>query len=270
MAHLPAFFASNPIKNIAFGNVHEYVHTQQTAPWGYDLLSQCVLEGVAEFVAVKATGKASPTPAIAYGKAQDKAIQAKFITEMFSPFTIENWVWNNTDNEFKTRDLGYYVGYAICEKYYNRARDKQQAIKEMIELNYEKSDEIENFVQKSHYFSINIKKSKRAYEKSRPVITNILPFENGSQTVNHSLTTITFVFSEKMDTAYRSFEIPPLGEKNLLRATKFLRFSEDGRAATFEIELKPNQRYQMLPSEGFRTEKGIPLTPYLIDFKTGN
>ncbi|MEY4905778.1 MAG: hypothetical protein RLZZ292_3593 [Bacteroidota bacterium] len=270
MAHLRTYFASNPIKSIVFTNVHEYVHTQQNAPWGYDLLSQCVLEGVAEFVAVKATGQPSSTPAIAYGKAHDKQIQAKFVPEMFSPFTIENWVWNNTDNEFKTRDLGYYVGYAICEKYYNRARNKQQAIKEMIELNYEKSDDIENFAKKAGYFSINIKKNKRAYEKSRPVITKILPFENGNQAVNPSLTTLTFVFSEKMDKEYRSFEMPPLGEKNLLRAKKFLRFSEDGTAATFEIELKPNQHYQILPSEGFRTEKGIPLKPYLIDFKTGN
>ncbi len=270
LAHLSTSFKTNPIKDIVFTNVHEYVHTQQTAPWGYDLLSQCVLEGVAEFVAVKATGKPSPLSAIAYGKTHDQPIQAKFMPEMFSPFTIENWVWNNTDNEFKTRDLGYYVGYAICEKYYARAHDKQQAIKEMIELDFEKSEVIEKFVEKSGYFSTNIKKSKRAYEKKRPTITRILPFENGSQTVDPSLSTITFVFSEKMDKEYRNFEMVPLGEKNILRAKKFLRFSEDGTSVTFEIELKPNQHYQMLPSEGFRTEKGIPLKPYLIDFKTGN
>ncbi len=172
MAHLPAFFATNPIKNIVFGNIHEYVHTQQTAPWGYDLLSQCLLEGVAEFVAVKATGKPSTTPAIAYGKAHDKQIQAKFIPEMFSEDAIENWVWNNTENEFKTRDLGYYVGYAICEKYYRRSRDKKQAIKEMIELDYKNSDAVENFAQKSHYFSVNIKKHKQAYEKKQAAEKN--------------------------------------------------------------------------------------------------
>jgi hypothetical protein len=31
-------------------------------------------------------------------------------------------------------DLGYYVGYKICEAYYQAARDKKQAVKDILEM----------------------------------------------------------------------------------------------------------------------------------------
>ncbi|MBX2875985.1 MAG: hypothetical protein KTR30_27945, partial [Saprospiraceae bacterium] len=45
--YLRAYFDSNPIEDVVFLNVHEYVHTQQTTHGGYDLLSQCLFEGIA-------------------------------------------------------------------------------------------------------------------------------------------------------------------------------------------------------------------------------
>jgi hypothetical protein len=64
---LKIFFKSNPINMVVFNNVHEYVHTQQKTTAADYLVSQCVLEGVAEFMAVKATGKPSVLPAMVYG-----------------------------------------------------------------------------------------------------------------------------------------------------------------------------------------------------------
>jgi uncharacterized protein YbjQ (UPF0145 family) len=43
-------------------------------------------------------------------------------------------------------DLGYFIGYKIVKSYYKQARDKQQAIKDIIEMN----DPI-TFLQKSKY-----------------------------------------------------------------------------------------------------------------------
>ena len=31
-------------------------------------------------------------------------------------------------------DLGYYIGYKICESYYQSAKDKKQAIKDILEI----------------------------------------------------------------------------------------------------------------------------------------
>jgi hypothetical protein len=52
--HLPAFFATKRSAHLAFVNVHELVHTQQPGRRGYDLLSQCLHEGIAEFAATLA------------------------------------------------------------------------------------------------------------------------------------------------------------------------------------------------------------------------
>ena len=266
-SYLPPYFATNPINETVFLNVHEYVHTQQKTTIGNNLLEQCVLEGVAEFVAVVALNKTSPNQCISFGKGNDKKIKAAFTKEIFSSL-FDNWLWNDYNNQFKMRDLGYYVGYAIAEKYYKQAKDKKQAIKEMIELDYNNELELSKYVDKSNYFGKSYKILKEQYENSRPQVVNIREFKNGNQKVNPNLTQITFEFSSVIDKRFRNFEIGPLGESNLLKLKKFIGFSEDGKSVSFEIELKPNQHYQIIVGEGFRNEQGISLKQYLVDFKT--
>lgn len=166
LGNLKPYFDTNPIDNIPFNNVHEYVHTQQKTTIGDNLLAQSVLEGVAEFVTVKATGKQSTAPAMSYGKANFGKVREKFATQMFDSFT-GFWLYSNDENEFNVRDLGYYVGYAICEKYYEKATHKKQAIKEMIELDYNNEIELGKFVDKSGYFTKPTSKLKKQFEKSR-------------------------------------------------------------------------------------------------------
>lgn len=264
--HLKDYFKNNPINNTVFLNVHEYVHTQQQVP-AYILLYQSIYEGVAEFVAEKATGIASTTPAIAYGKAHTQTVREKFIKEMFSPYT-SNWLYNSRQNVFDTRDLGYYVGYAVCESYYNEAGDKKQAIREMIELDYADETAFEKFVTTSGYFPVTLKTARAMYEKNRPVVVGIKEFKNGSKTVDAGLSKISIEFSAPMDVRYRSFELGPLGIDNLLRMAGFTGFSEDGKTAGFEIKLQPGKQYQVIIGEGFRSTDAIPVRPYLIDFTT--
>ena len=116
-SHLKPYFATNPINDIVFLNIHEYIHIQQNTEGGYDLLSQSLFEGIAEFVPTLALEKSSPTPAINFGKNNAHRVREAFEKEMFSPWAY-NWIWNDFENEFKIRDLGYYVGYAIAEQYY--------------------------------------------------------------------------------------------------------------------------------------------------------
>ena len=49
--HLRTYFNTNPIKDVVFNNVHEYIHAQQKETIGNTLLAQTVMEGVAEFLA---------------------------------------------------------------------------------------------------------------------------------------------------------------------------------------------------------------------------
>lgn len=265
--YLRAYFDSNPIENVVFLNVHEYVHTQQTTHGGYDLLSQCLFEGIAEFIPVIAMGEDSPTPAIAYGKIHDQAIQAAFTKEMFSPF-YNNWIWNSKDNPFGTRDLGYYVGYAIAEKYYQAAADKSKAIETLLELDFTDTTAIENFVDQVGYFTQPIAQLKAAYEASRPSVTSISPLQNGGEAVDPTIKEFSITFSESMDTRHRNFQYGPKGEEVVLAVQDFLGFSEDGKSVRLSIKMEPNKAYQIVVGEGFRTKAGVPLRPYLIDFRT--
>ena len=270
-SNLAPYFATNPIDNMGFGNVHEYVHTQQKTTNGDNLLAQCVLEGVAEFIAVKATGKKSTTPALIFGyeKGNLEKIRARFETQIFN---VSNgfWLYSNADNEFKVRDLGYYVGYVICEKYYNKASNKMQAVKEMIELDYNNEMELKKFIEKSGYFTKPLARIKMIYYKSRPIVTGIKQFQNESQNVTPSLKQITLTFSTAMNKNERGFEFGPLGENSVLSVKKVIGFSDDGRTFTFEVELDPKKRYQSIVSSRFETIDGVNLKPFLIDFMTAD
>ncbi len=262
-----AFFATNPINDVVVLNVHEYVHTQQK-PIAYDLLQQCLYEGVAEFVTAIATGKPSPTPAVSFGKANEAQVKKKFEYDMYRVSKAGQWLWSDQQNEFNTRDLGYYIGYAICERYYNMAKDKKQAIREMIALDYTNDKQIQKFVDATKYFSAPLHTLYQAFETTRPKVLSITQLKNNSQAVSPGLTELTINFSESMDTHYRGFDYGPLGEQYVLRVKRFKGFSEDAKSITIEVELKPNQRYQTQITDNFRTADGRPLKPFLIDIKT--
>ena len=276
-SNLRTNFDSEPYKRIAFTNTHEYVHTQQKTTLTDYLLAQSVMEGVAEFVAVKATGKASSAPAIAYGEANMERVRQKFESQLFNPGN-GFWLYSNAANEFGVRDLGYYVGYAICEKYLEKAPDKKLAIKQMIELDYANDADLAAFVDASGYFDAPVATLQEKYDAKRPVVIGVKPMGAktfGVNTVTDSTGTIspgtrqiTIMFSTTMDKQYRNFELGPLGKDHLMKIKRIVGFSEDGRSLTLETELQPSTQYQIIIAKGFRSTDGARLKPYLIDFKT--
>lgn len=264
---LKTFFTTNPINNLAFLNVHEYTHTQQKTSTGNTLLAQCVLEGVAEFIAEKALDIESPNPQIARGRPIEEKLKKSFVNDIFK-FDFGKWLWNSAENEFGIRDLGYFMGYAICEKYYNLSKDKKQAVKEMIQLDYNNDNDLFNFVDKTRYFDMPLSKYKETFENSRPVVVRIEPFENGNQNVNPDIKKVTLFFSQPMSTN-ADFDIGPLGDKNVMWIEKRIGFSDDGLSYSFEIApLEHGKQYQLVATGTFVNASGIPLKPFLIDFKT--
>ena len=179
-----------------------------------------------------------------------------------------NWMWGQNRNELKERDLGYYVGYRICESYYNRSKDKKKAIKEMIGLDYSDDKAVERFVDQSGFFSKSIKMIHADYEKRRPTVISITPFENGNKKVKPGRVTITVQFSKPLDKGRTGIDFGPLGESSCPKIMPERAWSEDGKSWTFTAELKPNQHYQILISNNFRLETGERLKPYLIDITT--
>lgn len=266
-SHLRPFFDTNPINDVVFLNVHEYVHTQQPTTIGNSLLAQCVIEGVAEFLATRIMAIPSPTEAVKFGPKHDKRIKDRFMADMFNPLAFYDWLWNDISNEFQMRDLGYYTGYAIAEGYYNKAADKSVAIKQMIELDYNNPQVLAAFVDQSGYLPKPALEYLAAFESTRPTVIAMGPFENGSSNVKPGKATITLTFSEPMDRQFRNFELGPLGEEHILRISR-AEFAPDGKSITLETDLEPNKHYQLEIGYQFRTRGNIPLRPYLIDFKT--
>ena len=154
-AWLENYFATEPIQNLVFLNIHEFVHTQQKA-MPQSLLFISFYEGIAEYLAVQVTGKASPVPAINYGKAHP-AVKKKFEAEMFEEKLYE-WLWSNAPNEFDTRDLAYYIGYAIAEMYHLKSPDKAQALIDLIDLDYSKETKVLQMIDQSGFFEKKILK----------------------------------------------------------------------------------------------------------------
>ena len=263
----PFFKEYQPLKNIDLLCTHEYVHTQQK-PLADNLLSYCLYEGVAEFVSTKAIDKPSTTPAVQFGKNNEQQVKTKFESDLFRMGITNNWLWGTNKNELKIRDLGYYIGYAICEKYYEQAEDKTQAIEDMIELDFYDESQIESFVDQSGFLSKSLTQLYEEYEASRPTVINMEPFENGSQNIDPTNKRITLNFSAPMNTENRGFDYGPLGEEQVLKVQNVIGFSEDKKSFTFEIKLEPNKHYQSLVTNRFLSESGIPLKAFLIDFKT--
>ncbi|MBI1211331.1 MAG: lytic murein transglycosylase [Alphaproteobacteria bacterium] len=114
---------------------HEYIHVQQ-APALADnehltVLERSLVEGVAEFMAEMISGDISNVAVRASAQGHELAIETKFAADL-DKTDLSDWVDNTTPDN--VGQLGYWVGYRIAKSYYQKAKDKRAAIREMIEL----------------------------------------------------------------------------------------------------------------------------------------
>lgn len=265
----PFYKESVPVSGLSLLCVHEYVHTQQKA-LVENLLSKCLYEGVAEFVSCKATGKKSNVPAIAFGKANEKTVVDRFVTDLYLMSNDYNWIWGENRNDLKVRDLGYYIGYEICERYYGQAEDKTIAIAELIELDYNNEAAVERIVDSSKLLPKPIARLYEEYEAKRPTVADMSPFANGSKNVPAGPAKITVTFSEALNGQNTGIDFGPLGAWSCPKIAPERTWSADNKSWTFEADLKPNMKYQILISNNFRNPDGVRLKPYLIEFQTEN
>ena len=148
---LRGYFATRPAEQLALLNVHEYVHTQQRGP-GQTLLAQALYEGAADFIAEQVTGRLPALAYAEYGPAHLQEIKAKFAAEM-NQADYSAWLYNSNGNSaFGVGDLGYFMGYMICQAYYERAADKQEAIRKIIELDYTHPNAATDFLNESGFY----------------------------------------------------------------------------------------------------------------------
>ncbi|MDG5492978.1 DUF2268 domain-containing protein [Psychroserpens sp. SPM9] len=129
--------------------VHEQVHVNQKNINTRNLLSKSICEGSADFLMYLQTGKlpSSLQETYAYGEMNESQLWAKFQTDLDIRYHYIKTDWfYNYDRTDIPPDLGYFMGFKICEKYYNDAEDKVKAIKFMLDsTNSERLLELSNY-----------------------------------------------------------------------------------------------------------------------------
>ncbi len=99
-------------------------------------------EGVADFVAELAYGKSlvktNPKGHTAFGVKNEKKVWEEFKTDMFKTFDDKmGWLYGQRKiGKDTVSDLGYFMGYVIAKTYYKKSKNKQNAVKEMIETDF--------------------------------------------------------------------------------------------------------------------------------------
>jgi hypothetical protein len=262
--NLRAYFDSRPADDVVFLNIHEYVHTQQ-GPFGDNLLAVALQEGVAEFVAALALGLPSPTPAVAFGNENEPDVKDRFASEMFSP-NWNDWLYNDFSNQFGVRDLGYYVGYAIAERYVEGAENPKEAVAALIELDYQDPDAVERVVEASGYFDAPLRDLRRDYLSSTPEVVEYR-FGVAEGLAPEGPAELEVTFSRPMSDRFRGFDFGPLGESRVIRVTEVLGWSEDGRTLTVRVDLPARRPAQLMLTSQFRSVDGAALQPFLVEAK---
>lgn len=139
--------------NVVAMVAHELGHTQQKsggseANGNSNLLGYCIKEGACDFIA-ELIYKPVTSPYMTYGNANEQSLWADFKKVMYGQETI-NWLYNGDNAPNGVADLGYFIGYKICKSFYDNAKDKEKALKEIIELTYKKK-RLNKFLKESKY-----------------------------------------------------------------------------------------------------------------------
>jgi len=114
---------------------HELIHFQQggmkkdTITLGY-----VINEGMADFIGELISGNTANRKIFEWTKGKEKQIWSDFKKDMYYD-RYYNWIANyDTASEDSYPDLGYWIGYEICKSYYENAKDKKQAIYDMLHI----------------------------------------------------------------------------------------------------------------------------------------
>lgn len=123
--------------DLPFVVAHEMIHFQQHYPDDKTLLRACIQEGSANFLGELCSGNVGEfhaTKVYPYGNSHEKELWERFQMEMGRTDRQEKWLYSGSGEGVRPDDLGYYMGYKICEAYYKNATDKKRAVSDMLNI----------------------------------------------------------------------------------------------------------------------------------------
>lgn len=113
--------------------VHEMIHFQQNNKGGNNILKQAVTEGGADFIGEFVSGEKMNTIPFEYGEAHLDQLCKEFVTRYKSD-DFDDWFYGTTKKDDRPNDLGYWIGYRICEAYFNKQTDKHKAVHDILNI----------------------------------------------------------------------------------------------------------------------------------------
>jgi hypothetical protein len=113
---------------------HELIHFQQTYDGG-TLLSACLKEGSADFIAELISGKHINQHVHDFANPKERELWEEFRQRMDKK-DYDGWLYSQSPG--RPNDLGYWMGYQITKSYYENAKDKKKAIKDILTIRDEK------------------------------------------------------------------------------------------------------------------------------------
>jgi hypothetical protein len=123
-----------PIKEIPYIVAHELIHYQQKYPKDNStLLAYAIREGSADFVGELISGGLINAHLHTYGNPCEHELWMEFKQQMDGK-DLSKWLFQGDAAKDRPADLGYYIGYKICESYYKQAADKNAAIRAILEI----------------------------------------------------------------------------------------------------------------------------------------
>jgi len=125
----------NPLQQLIHIVAHELIHYQQNSMASdTTLLREAIIEGMADFIGELISGKQTNERLVVFAKGKEQKIWGDFKKEMYLD-RKQNWIGNGDDDRpDHPADLGYWVGYRICKAYYNHAKNKKQAVYNMMHI----------------------------------------------------------------------------------------------------------------------------------------
>jgi uncharacterized protein YjaZ len=117
---------------------HEYVHVQQARFSAENpeekVLKATLIEGGAEFIGELISGSVSYKHLPLAVKGREKEFETAFLGDLDKKAIGSAWLYNYPGTAEHPADMGYWIGHRITKAYYEKAKDKRQAIRDIIEL----------------------------------------------------------------------------------------------------------------------------------------
>jgi hypothetical protein len=155
-SYLLCFTDRSKIVNLHNGIAHELIHFNQSFIANdslsnlieNNLLAQVIKEGSADFLGELLSGSVEYCNLEMYqwGEKHIQQLWAEFKEDIKDSSKTSKWLYN--DQTDRPMSLGYFMGYKITKAYYNKAKDKKQAIKDILNIRHDKFYE---FLAKSGY-----------------------------------------------------------------------------------------------------------------------